>query len=153
MDTTTHKQEALKLLALDELTREQEINLNILTAKQAGYQVVEGGWGRNLSGDEWRWGYLVSRTGERVTPEYEEKHYKAEDVWLMEAPEFCISVDACLLLPLPDGYFWLMESKFGRDPYGAILYKAFEQQDTQSKYQSDVSLPIAMLKAYWHMQP
>lgn len=62
------------------------------------------------------------------------------------------SVDICLTLPLPDGYFWLMESKFGRDPYGATLYKAFMKQETQTKYQSDASLPLAMLQAWWSLQ-
>lgn len=67
--------------------------------------------------------------------------------------DYLNSVDACLTLPLPEGYFWLLESKFGSDPHGAILYKAFMKQETQKKYQSDASLPLAMLRAWWTAQP
>lgn len=158
MNTKTAKSEALSLLALDELTRGQEIELNTLTAKQAGYRPVEDGTVWNLSGNAWKVYYLVDPNGERVTPAYEEKHYKLDDeyeeVWLMESPDFCTSVDACLTLPLPSRHFWDLGTAT-QDVQGA--YPSAEIMDAahfeHGNHQYAATLPLAMLRAWWQIQP
>lgn len=144
--TMSNKTEALGLLALDTMTRKQRDWLDILTAHQAGLQEIVM--------QEGRYDSELDAVSEAHQPGIITRLMDHDELWgYLNVPNYTTSVDACLTLPLPEGYFWLLESKFGSDPYGAILYKAFMKQETQKKYQSDASLPLAMLRAWWTMQP
>jgi hypothetical protein len=134
----SNKAEALALLALDGLSTDQRLHINVLTAAHSGFRVIQTQDGLRILHEE-KLAYDAFGVTLRVAP-------------LSPLPDYADSVDACLKLAVPDGYFWVMESQFKRDPYGAVLYKAFEKQETQAKHQSDVSLPVAMLKAWWALQ-
>jgi len=131
----TPKREALELLALDTMTGQNAIRLNILTVKQAGYQVTEfadGTFG------------LATADGDDL-PSWD-SHYSGEEAW-EDTPDYVTSVDACLTLPVPNGGFWKIRTPvlirvevYGAD--GLALAKEFGR-----------TVPLAMLKAWWTIQP
>lgn len=99
MDTTTRKTEALALLAkIDPNDRDylgQDkfcFHLNLWTAERAGYTIKDaiGGWEVAEPGDD-RFEFVSFLTD--------------------AIPSYTHSVDVCLLLPLPDGCWWLMTSR------------------------------------------
>lgn len=137
------KQEAMALLALDELTRGQEIELNILTAKQAGYTIRKTGWMRQPAWSEAYPTYqLVSPMGNDI-----EDAVSLDNVWL-NAPEFCTSVDACLTLPVSVAWHWRLST--ANTIINAELYDLGGER--WAKEFGD-TLPLAMLKTWWQIQP
>lgn len=121
MDTTTRKQEALSLLALldkgDELTRAESERLTYLTIEQ-GYPTIA------------------------ALPVEMEKYREADPVhW------YHIHVDNCLMLPIPDGWFW-------KTRYPVLIRAELYSADGQRVADSFArSLPVAMLKTWWTLHP
>lgn len=123
-ETKTRKSEALALLALETMTDEQEAELNLLTMNQA------------FPGLKERW----QATG-TTTP--------------ILTPRYCDSVDECLTLPigLPvAGAWWNLHSdahnlRYTRDKKcGARIMSLTDEI-------RGATLPLAMLKAWWSIQP
>lgn len=143
MDTKTLKQEALALLALDELTPTQRARLNILTADQAGYD------SKAMTEDE----YQEARLWLAPFP---------QSYWLVRngaafkyvGLEFCVSVDACLMLQLPGKHFWDLgtatQGVEGDYPSAEIMDAAHFEH---GNHQYAKTLSLAMLRAWWQMQP
>lgn len=128
----SNKSEALALLALDELTLDQCIRLNYLTAKQAGFHSVA----------------IVMYSVFVSAADNPARSWFVEYVRGMEA------VGHCLTLPLPRYYFWrLWGQTSGIDDdsmYAEILYAVSIKEDSSNM--STRSLPIAMLRAWWTIQ-
>jgi hypothetical protein len=123
MDTKTGKQMALALLALDELTDSESAWLNYATMEQAYPGLKE------------RW----EATG-TSTP--------------ILTPDYCWSVNDCLMLELPTGYRWVLVSPMPASEYKvgwAIITKA--SQAEARDMQRGKTLPLAMLAAWWQLQP
>lgn len=137
MDTITRKTEALALLALDTLTDEQKARLNILTAQQAGYRVLETPDGLRIQLAK-VFGYDENGSSMHVYP-------------LANAPEFCTSVDACLMLPLSPGQWWELTS----DVVEAPTIHGYDCKATiklEGLPEFARTLPLAMLRAFWTIQ-
>lgn len=128
MNTKTAKSEATELLALDEITDEQAERLNYLTAVRAGaYQVARHG------------GSVFVST--QANPAFYEKR------------DYFGSVDACLTLPLPEQCIWKL---FHGDDKGAsahVLFRPVGQPATDRVFGQAATLPLAMLRAWWQIQP
>lgn len=140
MDTKTRKAETLELLALDELTYEQAERLDYLTATAAGMKTFydpDNLFSEFTASREW------VRTGYYDPDNNNMAH---------ELPGYCISVDACLLLPLPEGCIWKL---FHGDEKGAsahILVRPVGKPAEDKSFGRDASLALAMLVAWWQIQ-
>ncbi len=142
MDTKTRRDDALALLALDTPDINQRNRLLKLTAMAAGYSVTRDDPGY----------LLLDRNGREVSG----VGHGTEGAAWQDAPDVLTSVDACLLLPLINNCFWLLETKTTgverADPYRATIYRAYEVMDKQQRFTSDNALSLAMIKAWWTLQ-
>lgn len=133
MATKTAKQEALALLALDTIEGNDRLWLNAITAKQAGYRVLDTPDGLRIREPE-AFGYDENGSGMHVYP-------------LSNVPDYTLSVDACLTLPLPEGMELRMT--FG-GRCGAGYYDLGLQAEVSGFHGH--TLPIAILKLFWNWQ-
>ncbi len=144
--TKTRKAEALELLALDAQDVLHRRHINRLTAEQAGYEVRKVHYGLAPRENPFRFALYWNEKNVGQVPNAD-----SEVVWA-QAPRFCSSVDACLMLPKPDGYFWTLcsltenELSFAQASLGAVY-----PNDWLYLHRGN-SLPIAMLKAWWSIQ-
>lgn len=127
MNTQSRKQEALSLLALDELTFKQEVRLNQLTAQQAGYQVAL------MGGD-----VLVCR------PDNPAAYRVVNYVSRVEA------VGHCLTLPLTKQRFFSM-TRYADGQTSVAIFEPGEPGclEEQVAYRAGKNLPVDMLFCYW----
>lgn len=138
MDTKTRKQEALELLALDTLTGKQMMQLDILTLQQVGWSIKKA-----------RSGYYEARNPSGEI-DMGMDIFMAENegwVWVRKEYPFCTSVDACLTLPTP-GRYWMLLT----EPNNASLHN-HDTHFNVARFENQRSLPVAMLKAWWNIQP
>lgn len=127
-EVKTRKQEALELLALldngDELTWDESERLTYITIEQ-GYPIFQ------------------------QHPDELEKYREADPIhW------YHIHVDKCLTLPLSDGYRWVVVSPTAGSEY-LVAWALITTASTAlpANMHRGASLPIAMLKAWWSIQP
>lgn len=147
MNTKTAKQEALELLQWEELTGGQADKVSILTAQQVGYSVRKTRTIPNPAGDIDAYGLFLN-----------DKHIAGDDafegnLWA-ETPDYANSVDACLMLPIPQGYRWTFVTAVEGSEYVvnyAYLGGMFSPAITSMRRGN--TLPIAMLLFWWSIQP
>jgi hypothetical protein len=63
------------------------------------------------------------------------------------------SISACMSLPLPKGWTWILQSKEPDDPEfnaGAKLVNMRTREETEMTFA--YSIPLAMLKVWWSLQ-
>lgn len=137
-EVKTGKQEALELLALDTLIYEQAERLHYLTATAAGMKTF-------YDPDNLFSVFTASR--DWVCTGYYDPDNEAH-----ELPDYCLSVDACLTLKLPDGCIWKL---FHGDDKGAsahVLFRPIGKPAGDMTFGQANSLPLAMLTAWWKIQ-
>lgn len=128
MDTTTHKAEALALLALDELTDEQRVRLHILTAAEAGHRIIETPDGLRVQMAE-VFGYDENGAGMHVYP-------------LAPVRSYTTSIDACTTLPRMPGEEW-------RIYIGASVGNGVSLGNWIASKEITHDIPRAMLVCWW----
>jgi hypothetical protein len=70
----------------------------------------------------------------------------------VDLPDYCASIDACLTLPIPEHRFWHIATSTAMhgDRHSAVLRS---ETETIEYGGASKSLPVAMLRAWWQMQP
>lgn len=128
--------EALVLLALPELGLGDKLRLMELTAYQAGYEVrteeVVGGK------------YATTEVKRLYDPQGNCVNTDTGFSWF-DAPNYCESVDACLLLPIPDNYVLTLTVLKRTDYYTASIPGVVYPY-------SATTLPLAILHCWWMLQ-
>jgi hypothetical protein len=87
------------------------------------------------------------------------KFYDLMNAQGCERRDYLDSVDACLTLPLRGGYFWKLQSAVSGIPesqHQAMIYNIHAPRELlmpMEHIRMFKTLPLAMLWAFWHMQP
>jgi hypothetical protein len=128
MDTTTRRSEAMALLALDTLKDSNAARFNVLTALQSGLRLTpeEGGM-----------------------PEFITIFYYDDQNNAHQIPDYTTDFHACRRLPLPAMTGWSMFFDDTRCE-AEIIQRA---DDTVIASGKGKTLELAMLAAWWHIQP
>lgn len=141
MDTKTRKDEALSLLEkIDPADRDYLgqnkfcFHLNLWTAERAGYTIKDaiGGW-------------------EVAEPDDDRFEFVS---FLTDAiPSYATSIDACMMLPKPPGYFWELVSPIEGDTSDSAGANLIDHVDIEQEWQHYAkTLPLAILKCWWALQ-
>lgn len=149
--TQSRKAEALALLEMQDLTPSQCLRLNRLTAEQQDYSVLSVGLvGHTFSGEE----IVKYALFKNEVPVPGTRLSSPDAVVLKFIPNYAVSVDACLTLPLPRYHFWRLwgaTSGIPVDRHCAEIMYAVSIKDGDDS--SDArSIALAMLKAWWRIQ-
>lgn len=82
------------------------------------------------------------------------KFYELMKAQGCERRDYLTSIDACLTLPKPPGYFWELVSPMEGDANDTAGANLIDHVDIEQEWQHYAkTLPIAMLKAFWAIQP